>query len=310
MARRPSCRRSAPAAARPGDLAVEDDRLLALGFGQVPLGVPQAQGADEAALLRHLVAGLDLRTVHEVLGKTDPAGADALGVGGQHDVGRAQGAVIHVPVRGRVPVDADDVVGVIEDVVIGVVQPFPVLGQPGKVRKVLFEPGLDLVGKGGDLFPSLQGHETPGLHAGAGGGLGADGQQLQDLFFGDGPVLIGAAGTAGEDALQGVHERPPGSEKEGNVRRLRGHPASIARGLAKVEQEERPQAVCGGHPRRQAALVREARRRRMLSAKPGEKGGRLLHLGAASPSRDARSCGKRRACGKPDGDGRPSCDRQ
>jgi len=26
----------------------------------------------------------------------------------------------------------------------------------------------------------------------------------------------------------------------------------------------------------------------MLSAKPEEKGGRLLHLGAASPSRDAR----------------------
>lgn len=45
----------------------------------------------------------------------------------------------------------------------------------------------------------------------------------------------------------------------------------------------------GGHPRgSQAALVREARRRRMLSAKPEEMGGRLLHLGAASPSRDAR----------------------
>lgn len=64
--------------------------------------------------------------------------------------------------------------------------------------------------------------------------------------------------------------------------------ASIEDTGAKVEPEERPQAVCGGHPRRQAALVREARRRRMLSAKPEEMGGRLLHLGAASPSRDAR----------------------
>lgn len=191
---------------RSGEPAVEDERFLALGFGQVPLGVAQAQGTDEAAVFRHLVAGLDLRPVHEVLGKADPAGADALGMGGQHDVGRAQGAVIDIPVRGRVPVDADDVGGVVEDVVVGMVQPFPVLGQPGEIREVLFEPDLDLVGKGGDLFPALQGHESPGLHARTGGGLGADGQQLQDLFLGDGPVLIGTAGTAGEDALQGVHD--------------------------------------------------------------------------------------------------------
>ena len=47
--------------------------------------------------------------------------------------------------------------------------------------------------------------------------------------------------------------------------------------------------MCGGHPRGQAGPpVREARRRRMFSAKPEEMGGRLLHLGAASPSRDAR----------------------
>lgn len=180
----------------------------------MPLGIAQAQGADEAAPFRHLVAGLDLRPVHEVLGKADPAGADALGVGGQHDVGRAQGTVIHIPVRGRIPVDTDDVVGVVENVVVGVVQPFLVLGQPGEIRKVLFEPGFDLVGKGGDLFTSFQGHEAPGLHARTGGGLGADGQQLQDLFFGDGPVLIGTAGTAGEDALQGVHGRPPGRKRE------------------------------------------------------------------------------------------------
>ena len=43
---------------RSGELAVEDERFLALGFGQVPLGVAQAQGTDEAAVFRHLVAAL------------------------------------------------------------------------------------------------------------------------------------------------------------------------------------------------------------------------------------------------------------
>ena len=118
----------------PYGLALEEDaRLLPLRLGHMAPGVAKAHGADNAVAGRHMEAFLDLGLVHEGLGKADPAGTQALGMGGQHDVGRAEACVVHVPVRGRVAVDDQDIVGIVEDIVGVAAKPLLVLGKPGQI---------------------------------------------------------------------------------------------------------------------------------------------------------------------------------
>ena len=136
------------------------------------------------------------------------AGAEGspLGVGCQHDVGCAKGCVVHIPVRGRIPVDGNDVVGIVENVVGVPSEPLLVLRKPGKLCQAGTQPGLDLGGQGLYALPALKNDKAPGLHAGSCGGLRAKAQEFVDGIFGNRPVLVGTAGSAGTYALQGVHE--------------------------------------------------------------------------------------------------------
>lgn len=189
------------------DLAGEEDtRLFPFGLGHVALGKTKAHGADKLEILRHIVAGLHLWQVQEGFGKAYPAGANALGVGCQHDVGCAKGCVVHIPVRGRIPVDGNDVVGIVENVVGVPSEPLLVLRKPGKLCQAGTQPGLDLGGQGLYALPALKNDKALGLHAGSCGGLRAKAQEFVDGIFGNRPVLVGTAGSAGTYALQGVHE--------------------------------------------------------------------------------------------------------
>ena len=77
----------------------EDAPLLAgLGGGQRPGGVAQDAVAHAAAGLRDpplAEEGLALRPVKDLPGPVDPAGAQAQGVGGVHQVAHGQAAVLH-----------------------------------------------------------------------------------------------------------------------------------------------------------------------------------------------------------------------
>ena len=70
-----------------------------------------------------------------------------------------------MPVGCRAAIDAENIVGLVEDVIGILAQPLFILRQVGKIAEVLEQPRLDFVGESGDFRPAVQNGKAPGLQA-------------------------------------------------------------------------------------------------------------------------------------------------
>lgn len=184
----------------PHDIVV----LAGTGRGQLRVGGI----ADDAVAYAFVVAldaevaedGAAFLAVELFLGAVYPAGAEAEGMGGEHEVAHDEAAVVEIRAAGTVGQDEDDGGGAVERVEAGVL-----LAQLG----VLLHKDFSVhAGETLDEVGARDGHDAGGLQAVAGGGIGAGLADLGEDIFGNRLVEVLAYAAAGLDEVEHKNKRP------------------------------------------------------------------------------------------------------